>query len=768
MWAKHSEFVPTVSRIWQTKIRGYAMYSVYTKLKLLKNELKDLNKRYYSNISEQEKNCITSYNNLLDCELSFYQQKARILWSVQGDRCTSYFHSVIKSKRDQNRILMLYNSAGEKLSDEEKITSEFITFYKNLMGTSSVTALVDRNGPCLSEAQARILSNPVNSEEIKEAVFSMSDIKAPGPDGYGISFYKSAWGIVGDEITLAIKDFFKTGKLLGEINSTAITLIPKVQCPRNPSDFRPIACCNCLYKIISKILANRIRSVIGSLVNEAQNAFVKGRQISSNILLAHELAKNYNRKHISPRAMLNIDIKKAFDTINWGFLKEMLIGLGFPDAYIGWIMACITSPKYSIAFNGALHGYFKGERGLRQVSGLSANLNKCSIFYGGIDDSVKASIFNSLGFSEGTMPIRYLGVPLICKRLSYTDCAPRLNRIPDQFQSCSHRKLSYAGRLQIIKSSILGIQVFWTSNYILPARVLKKVDELCRNFLWGKYDQSVKVFPLVAWERVCLDKKKGGLGIFSATIWNLASAVQAKRGDSWMCKQLLKARDKAVELSGSIDNLKHIINSSSNSSKIKIAEIYRALSPAANLVPWLLRKGIVNANQCKMCAGACLESRDHLFFECSFSKEVWYQIMDWLQFKWRSCSWNSLLNWYCTKLIKKGIKQNIKRSAMSATIYHLWCERNRRIFQLKIQSGESLVKRIKVDILTICLNSPNIAGDMADWISCGTVVLGVLLVFLKAWSKFGEGSTKSSRYCYWDAGQSDKLKLCTVFLGLDL
>ncbi|XP_020258895.1 uncharacterized protein LOC109835329 [Asparagus officinalis] len=155
-------------------------------------------------------------------------------------------------------------------------------------------------------------------------------------------------------------------------------------------------------------------------------AFVKGRQISSDILLTHELVKNYNTKHISPRVMLNIDIKKAFDIISWKFLKEMLIGLGFLDAIIKWIMACITSPKYSIALNGSLHGYFK-------VSGLDANSSKCSIFYGGVDDSIKASIFSCLGFSEGTMPIRYLGVPLICKRLSYLDCSPLFNKISDQF-----------------------------------------------------------------------------------------------------------------------------------------------------------------------------------------------------------------------------------------------------------------------------------------------------------------------------------------------
>ncbi|XP_020243178.1 uncharacterized protein LOC109821400 [Asparagus officinalis] len=189
-----------------------------------------------------------------------------------------------------------------------------------LLGTSVATSPPDRNiiktGPCLTETQVRDLSKPVSKEEIKEAIFSMSDNKAPGPDGYSASFFKTAWPIIGEDILKSIGDFFRNGKILFTINSTSITLVPKVQCPKTPADFRPIACCNYLYKFISKVLANRIKSVMGYLVDEAQSAFVKGRQISSNISLAHELIKSYNRKHISPRVMLNIDIKKAFDTIS--------------------------------------------------------------------------------------------------------------------------------------------------------------------------------------------------------------------------------------------------------------------------------------------------------------------------------------------------------------------------------------------------------------------------------------------------------------------
>lgn len=108
-------------------------------------------------------------------------------------------------------------------------------------------------------------------------MFDIGNDKAPGPDGYSAAFYKNSWSIVGDEVCDAIKDFFKNGKLLREVNSTLISLIPKTKHPSKISEYRPIACCNVLYKCISKILTNRIKSSLCKLVNQNQSAFVPGR-----------------------------------------------------------------------------------------------------------------------------------------------------------------------------------------------------------------------------------------------------------------------------------------------------------------------------------------------------------------------------------------------------------------------------------------------------------------------------------------------------------
>ncbi|GJT38259.1 RNA-directed DNA polymerase, eukaryota, reverse transcriptase zinc-binding domain protein [Tanacetum coccineum] len=149
-------------------------------------------------------------------------------------------------------------------------------------------------------------------EEVKADLFDICDNKAPGPDGYTTKFYKKAWLIVGRDVCNAVKEFFRKGRMLGKVNATLITLVPKSSTPKIVFDYRPIACCNVLYKIISKILTNRIKNVLCKLVDPSQSAFIPCRQITDNILLVQELLKGYNRKNGARRVALKIDIQKSY------------------------------------------------------------------------------------------------------------------------------------------------------------------------------------------------------------------------------------------------------------------------------------------------------------------------------------------------------------------------------------------------------------------------------------------------------------------------
>lgn len=148
----------------------------------------------------------------------------------------------------------------------------------------------------LSEEEANYMIQKVTDQEVKTAMFDIEDEKAPGPDGFTTKFYKEAWHIVGRDVSDTVQEFFNSRKLLGEVNATVISLVPKINTPNKVSDFRPIACCNVLYKCISKVLTNTIKKALGKLVNENQSAFVAGRQITDNILVSQELLRGYNKK----------------------------------------------------------------------------------------------------------------------------------------------------------------------------------------------------------------------------------------------------------------------------------------------------------------------------------------------------------------------------------------------------------------------------------------------------------------------------------------
>ena len=130
-------------------------------------------------------------------------------------------------------------------------------------------------------------------------------------------------------------------------------------------DFRPISCCNTLYKIIAKIITNRIKPCLPGIISPSQLAFVAGRRIGDNILLVQELMRNYNKDDGRPKLALKVDLMKAFDMVDWGFLLDTLAAFQFPLKVINWIKACLTTHKFSISINGELAGFFSGKRGLR-------------------------------------------------------------------------------------------------------------------------------------------------------------------------------------------------------------------------------------------------------------------------------------------------------------------------------------------------------------------------------------------------------------------
>ncbi|GJU30784.1 RNA-directed DNA polymerase, eukaryota, reverse transcriptase zinc-binding domain protein, partial [Tanacetum coccineum] len=196
------------------------------------------------------------------------------------------------------------------------------------------------------EDGSRVFGEKVTDEEIKAALFDIDSSKAAGPHR----------------------------KIPREINATLIALVPKIDNPYKVSNFRLIACCNVLYKCISKILTSKIKDGLSKVVSLNHSAFILGRHIQDNILISHEILKGYNRKNGAKRCAIKIDIQKACDIVNCDFLRNSLLLVGFHEVMFNWIMTCISTTSYSICINGEVCCFFKGGRGLRQGDPLSPYL----------------------------------------------------------------------------------------------------------------------------------------------------------------------------------------------------------------------------------------------------------------------------------------------------------------------------------------------------------------------------------------------------------
>lgn len=159
-------------------------------------------------------------------------------------------------------------------------------------------------------------------------------------------------------------------KVTRGINNTFISLIPKIDSPQRLNDFRPISLVGSIYKILSKVLANRLKTVLGKVISDSQTAFVQNRQILDGILIANEVVDEA-RKEKTELMLFKVDFEKAYDSVNWGHLDAVMKKMAFPVLWRKWIKECVTTATASILVNGSPIDEFPLQRGLRQGDPLS-------------------------------------------------------------------------------------------------------------------------------------------------------------------------------------------------------------------------------------------------------------------------------------------------------------------------------------------------------------------------------------------------------------
>lgn len=257
-------------------------------------------------------------------------------WLALGDKKTRFSHQNMNAHRVRNTILSLVNDQGVRLEDPSDIEAEILGYYQGLLGiefrqkrdaTVELSAAIQHKVPVeLREG----LVTPISPDEIWRALKSIHRDKAPGPDDFNSTFFHDNWALVKEDFMAGVLYFFEVGVMPRGWNSTEVTLVPKFAAPNSIKGYRPNACCNTVYKCITKILANRLQSVLPKIIGPTQSALIKGRSIMDNILPMQELVRGYHRDQGPARCAIKLDVMKAYDTVDWDFLFEVMQCMEFP------------------------------------------------------------------------------------------------------------------------------------------------------------------------------------------------------------------------------------------------------------------------------------------------------------------------------------------------------------------------------------------------------------------------------------------------------
>ncbi|XP_019427157.1 PREDICTED: uncharacterized protein LOC109335477 [Lupinus angustifolius] len=349
MWIQHQGLRRVVETHWSSIVVGCPMYVLSKKLKGLKAILKIWNKEVFGNIHFRVKNALDLVELIqqklstegqsdlllaqeeqaqkdllvaLNSEEEFWKEKSRLNWQISGDRNTSYFHKIAKIRACVDYFTNLYASENE------------------IHPSSLISQVIPQ---LVSEDDNNMLSSIPLNDEIRNAVFAMNGEGAPGLDGFGGCFFQEFWDIIGH-------DFSGADKI---------------------ENFRPIALANFQFKIITKVLADRLALIAPKITSSQQRGFIKDRHIQDCICIASEATNLLDHKTFGGNLAIKLDVKKTFDTIDWRFLMDTLKAFGFSNSFINWVGVILNSAKLSISVNGQSVGFFSCKRGVRQGDHLS-------------------------------------------------------------------------------------------------------------------------------------------------------------------------------------------------------------------------------------------------------------------------------------------------------------------------------------------------------------------------------------------------------------
>ncbi|GKV45492.1 hypothetical protein SLEP1_g52564 [Rubroshorea leprosula] len=593
-WLEYPDCKQLISQVWNSKVgSGWMGFRLKEKLKKTKKALKEWSANHMADVDrrivEAEKNIAEldrkEENSQLttdDIEIrrssfldlwknmrikeSMLQQKSRKMWLKEGDANTKFYHRSVKGRWRRNEINSIQIN-GEQFRGVSEIREGVVKYFKGLFTEEEWQRpkLDGINFRQLADKDNDFLMAKFTEEEIQNVVWDCDSTKSPGLDGFNFRFIKTMWEEIKQGVIGFVLEFHEHGKIVRGSNSSFITLIPKVENPQRIEEYRPISLIGVIYKILAKLLANRLRKVI----DEAKRKRIKS-------------------------FLFKVDFEKAYDKVSWDFVDYMLMRTGFTAKWRKWIKECLQSSMISILVNGSPTKQFSVNKGIRQgdplspflfllvveglnglmqlavdkdlfkgvrigngnvavshlqfaddtlffgeaseenikaikcimrtfelASGLKINFGKIQIMEIGTEEGWQERMAYRLCCKGGELPFKYLGIPIGGNHRKLSMWKPLMESFKKKLASWKSQNLSLGGRITLLNSVLSSLLVYLMSAYLIPKGTLSSLDKIRRNFLWEGSKEEKKI-KWVSWERVCRKKECGGLGVKDLRKFNLA------------------------------------------------------------------------------------------------------------------------------------------------------------------------------------------------------------------------------------------------------
>ncbi|XP_016192211.1 uncharacterized protein LOC107633090 [Arachis ipaensis] len=683
--------------------------------------------RYDGTVEARRKALVTCCAKWYARKEIHWKQMSRFQHARDMDKNTRYFHNLASARRKNNRIDSLVIN-GRLVRNQSRIKGAITGFYKDLYRRelAPTIGICDGLVKQIEDEEAAMLETMPSPEEIREAVWDCESSNAPGSDGYNMNFIKKCWGEIGQEFTTAVLDFFQSAKLPTDANVTWVTLAPKFMGAKEIKDLRLISMVGCVYKVISKVLVRRMRSVVPGLVGKTQSAFVKGCKIHDGALIACETVQ-WLKVRKKQAAIIKLDFQKAYDRVRWSFVDIVLQKMGFSLRWRTWVKEYVTTASMSVFINGSPSKPFRMKRGLRQRDPLSPFLFVLvvDVLHKMVGEAVKNGRISPLLVGRDNIELLHLQFSddtiLFCPQ--ETEIIVNYKRLLHCFKLMSGLSINFE------KSILISIncEQEWVTNMcglLGCAEATLPVRYLCISLdanphlvkTWKSIIDKVED-KLSLWKAKSLNKAGklvliksvlNSLTVYYLSLYKMPKVVAEKiiglqrrffgvkrvgkmtlpsRGGLWkdICQLNIKEQQVLQQ-----ETLSKDITSNSFTSTL-----WRGLVPPrvelfarfvlvgrVNTKERLNRLGIIHHgdNICVLCKKE-IEFVNHLFLGCEFTWQVW-------------CAWLMTVDrsWAVPKTVKElfeswieapGRKSEQKKWLIGffTIIWNIWLERNSRVFR---------------------------------------------------------------------------------------